>query len=215
MANRWGNKQWKQCHTSFLGTPKSLQVVTASMKLKDICSLEENCDQPRQHIKMQRYYFANKDLSSQSYGFPVVTYGCESWTIKKAECRRINAFELSCWRRFLRVPWTARRSTQSIPKEISPEYSLEGLMLELKLQYFGHLMRRANWLEKTMILGKIDSRKRRRWQRMIWLDVITDSMDLSLSQLWEMVKTGKPGVLQFTGSQRVRQLCDWTTNLSP
>jgi len=111
--------------------------------------------------------------------FPVVTYGCESWTIKKAEHQSIDAFELWCWRRLLRVPWTARRSNQSILKEISPEYSLEGLMLKLKLQYFGHLMRRADSLEKTLMLGKIEDRRRRGQQRMRWLDGITDSMDMS------------------------------------
>ena len=110
--------------------------------------------------------------------FPVVMYGCESWTIKKAECRRIDAFELWCWRRLLRVPWTARRSNQSILKEISPEYSLEGLMLKLKLQYFGHLMRRTNSLKKTLMLGKIEGERRRGQQRMRWLDRITDSMDM-------------------------------------
>ena len=117
--------------------------------------------------------------------FPVVMYGCESWTIKKAECRRINAFELWYWRRFLRVPWIARRSNQSILKEISPEYSLEGLMLKLKLQYFGHLMWRTDSLEKTLILGKIEGRKRRGRQRIRWLDSITDSMDVSLSKFRE------------------------------
>ena len=120
---------------------------------------KKSYDQSRHHIKNQRHYFANKGQSSQTYGLPVVMYGCESWTIKKAECWRIDAFELWCWRRLWRVPWTARRSNQSILKEISPEYSLEGLMLKLKLQHFGHLMWRADSFEKTVMLGKIEGRE--------------------------------------------------------
>ena len=127
-----------------------------SHEIKTLALWKKSYDQPRQHIKKRRHYFANKGPSSQSYVFPVVVYGCESWTIKKPECQRIDAFELWCWRRLLRVPWTARRPNQSILKEISPEYSLEGLMLKLKLQYFGHLMGRADSLEKTLMLREIE-----------------------------------------------------------
>ena len=152
------------------------------MKLKTFTPWEKSYDKSRQQVKRQRYYFANKDPSSQSYGFNSShMYGCESWTIKKAECWRIDAFELCCWRRLWRVPWTARRSNQSILKEIDPEYSLEGLMLKLKLWYFGHLMQRTDSLEKILILGKIEGRRRREWQRMRWSDGITYLMNVSLS----------------------------------
>ena len=177
---------------------------------KTLFSWKESYDQPRQHIKKQRHYFANKGPSSQSYGFSSSQYGCESWTIKKAEHLKIDAFELWCWRRLLRVPWTARRSNQSILKQISPECSLEGLMLKLKLQYFGHLMLRTDSLEKTLILGKIggegDDRGWVGWMASpaqwtwVWVN--------SRSWWW----TGRPGVPQSMGSQRVGH--DWATELN-
>ena len=181
-------KQWKQWLALFFGSSKSLQMVTAAMKLKHAYSLEGKFMTKLEIIlKSRDITLSTRVHIAKAMVFPIIMYGCASWTIKKAEHRRIDAFELWYWRRLLRVAWTARRSNQSILKEISPGCSLEGLILKLKLQYFSHLMRRTDLFEKTLMLGKIEGRRRRGQQRMRWIDGITEPMDMSLSKLRELV----------------------------
>ena len=201
-------KQWKQCHTLFSWAWKSLQMVTAAMKLRHLLLGRKAVTDLDSALKTRDISLLTKISIVKAMVFPGVIYRCESSTLKRAEYGRIDGFELWCWRRLLRIPWTARRSKQSILKEISPKYSLEGLMLKLKLQHFGHLMWRTDSLEKILMLGKVEDRRRRGRQRMRWMASPSQCTWVwgSSRRQW---RTGKPDMLQSLGSKRVRH--NWVT----
>ena len=204
-------KQWKEWQTLFWGASKSLQMVTVAMKLRCLLLGRKALTNLGSILKSRDITLLTKVCLVRPVVFPVVMYGCESWTIKKAKRWRIDAFELRCWRRLLRVSWTARRSNQSILKEVSPECLLEGLILKLKLQYFGHLMQGTDSLQKTLMLGKIEGRRRRGWQRMRWFNGITDTMDVGFGGLLEFVMDREACLAVVHGvAKSWTRLSDWT-----